>query len=44
MSGHPNPSLALGAGDLQGFQRASYNASTHDREPPWRNANDKGSG
>ena len=37
--GHPNPSLAHGGGDAQGFQRTSYNASTHDRESTWRNAN-----
>ena len=38
----PNPSLAHGGGDAQGFQRTSYSASTPYREPTWRNANDGG--
>ena len=43
-NGHPNPSLAHGGDDAQGFQRKPYNASTPYREPTWRNANDGGSG
>ena len=41
-NGYPNPSLAHGGGDAQGFQRTSYNESTLDSEPTWRNANDGG--
>ena len=33
-----------GGSDAQGFQRTSYNASSHDKEPVLRNANDGGSG
>ena len=29
-----------GGDDEKRFQRTSYDASTHDREPTWRNAND----
>ena len=43
-NGHPNPSLAHGRNDAKGFQRTSYDASTHDREPTWRNENDGGTG
>ena len=43
-NGHPNPSLADEGGDVKGFQCTSYDASTHEREPTWRNANDGGSG
>ena len=42
-NGHPNRSLAYGGNDAKGLQRASYDTSTHDREPTWRNANDGGS-
>ena len=44
MNGHPNPSLAHGGCDAQGFQRTLNNACIHCREPTWRNANDGGSG
>ena len=43
-NGHPNPSLAYGGGDAQGFQRTSYKASNPYRESTWRNVNDGGSG
>ena len=42
-NGHPNLSLAHGGSDAKGFQRTSYDTSSHDREPTWRNANDGGS-
>ena len=42
-NGYPDPSLAHGRSDAKGFQRASYDASTHHREIFWRNANDEGS-
>ena len=41
-NGHPNPSLAYGGSDAKGLQRTSYDTSSHDREPTWRNANDGG--
>ena len=43
VSGYPNPSLAHGASDAKGFQRTSYDASSHHREPTWNNAKDGGS-
>ena len=42
-NGHTHPSLAHGGGDAKGFQRTSYDARTHHREPTWNNANDGGS-
>ena len=39
-NGRPNPSLAHGGSDAKGFQRTSYDASSHHREPTWNNAND----
>ena len=38
-----NPSLAHDGGDAKGFQRTSYEANNHHREPTWINANDGGS-
>ena len=40
-NGHLNSSLTHGGNDAKGFQRASYDASTHLREPTWNNANDE---
>ena len=40
---HRDPSLALDGSDAKGFQRTSYDARTHQREPTWNNANDGGS-
>ena len=42
-NGHPNLSLAHGGSNAKGFQRASYDASSHHREPTWNNVNDGGS-
>ena len=42
-NGHPNSSLAHGGSDAKGLQRASYDTSTHDREPTWRTNKDGGS-
>ena len=39
----PKPSLAHGGSDAKELQRASFDASTRDREPTWRNSNDGGS-
>ena len=44
MNGHPNPSLAHGLSDAQGFQRTSFNAITPYRKPTWNNAKEGGSG
>ena len=43
-NGHLNLSLALGGGDVKGFQRTSNDPTSHDREPIWRNANVGGNG
>ena len=40
-NGHPNLSLAHGGSDAKGFQRTSYDASSHHREPTWNNANSR---
>ena len=34
-NGHPSLSLADGGGDAKRFQRTSYDASSHHREPTW---------
>ena len=40
-NGHPYSRLEHSGSDAQGFQRLSYNASSYDRKPTWRNANDE---